>query len=264
MPKLELRIDAREVWTAYADRLYSGNKFTKSIMELLQNSVDAEARQVDIRIEKKGEKQYTLYFKDNGYGMDVYTFINRFLCLGGHPKAQRGKNKTGGNGVAKAIILFNKHVHDFWIDSTSKGKHFLVTMHDILEGKELETRDTHNESGVTFMIQYQLPKDEYCSGPNESAIKRMLSFVITPTTKIYYNSVEIECCLKQSSLHTSLIDRPVYIPETESYEYNHHLVILSNGLPQFAEYINHDGTFVVDLTPTTYSDFTPSREKIIT
>lgn len=265
MPKLELKIDAREVWAAYADRLYSGDKFVKSITEMLQNSVDAESREVQITIEKKAEKHYIIYFKDNGCGMDTYTFLNRFLCLGGHAQENRGKDKTGGNGVAKAIILFNKHVVDFWIDSTAKGQHFLVTMSDILNGKELTSRKTHNSSGVVFMIEYRAPENIYFPGPDISKIKRMLSFAVVPNTKIVLNGEEIECCLKKSDLHSALIDHHVYIPTTtDSYDYRRSLVVLSNGLPQFADYIAHEGTFVINFRSTTYADFTPSREKVIT
>lgn len=256
MAKLELKIDAREVWSAYADRLYSGDKVVKSATEMLQNSVDAGARRVDINLAKEGE-EWVLSFQDDGCGMTAQVFLDRFLCLGG--KGGEAGNRTGGNGVAKAVILFNRYVKDFTIDSVAQdGQRFRVTQAEILAGAELkESGRCSGKPGVVFVIRYTDSTPVYMD-----YLREMLSYARPEKTSIFLNGQEIRSALEPSSLHTEIAGFPVYKAK-EPKSYKGHLIVLSNGLPQFQEWVGGDETYVVDFTHTTYKDFTPARERLV-
>lgn len=256
MAKLELKIDSREVWAAYADRLYSGDKVSKSVTEMLQNSVDAGSSEIRISLSKNEEKQWVLSFADDGCGMTPDVFLNRFLCLGG--KGESTGDRTGGNGVAKAVILFNRYVADFKIHSTSEGRSFTVTQNDILSGGELvevpEKMTTRH--GVTFEITYK--SDAYIY---PETIKPLLAFARpTRRTKIVFNNEIVRPCGQISHFHTDLAGYPVYKYQGDNY--GGYIIILSNGLPQFTEYTGAEGTYLIDFTSTTFRDFTPSRERL--
>jgi hypothetical protein len=258
MAKLELKIDSREVWSAYADRLYSGDKIVKSITEMLQNSVDAGASRVNISIAQNGDKTWSLVFEDDGRGMSADVFLNRFLCLGG--KGESTGDRTGGNGVAKAVILFNRLVADFSIRSVSAdGRGFIVRQNDILSGAEL-VEGNGSKSGVIFEIQYK--SDAYIQIPS---LKRMLSFAKPRATEIILNGEVIRFSGNPSELHSEIVGYPVYKVNDDlemGGEYKGYNVVLSNGLPQFVEYTGSDETYLVDFTPTTFRDFTPARERL--
>lgn len=256
MAKLELKIDSREVWNAYADRLYSGDKIVKSITEMLQNSVDGGAANVDILIAQKTDGTWTLRFKDDGRGMTADIFLNRFLCLGGKGgETAETDGKTGGNGVAKAVILFNREVTDFTITSVSPyGRGFVVRQNDILSGADF-VEGTGSNTGVTFDIAYK--HDAYIS---VTAIKRMLAFANT-RTNITLNGEPILFVGERSDLHTDIAGYPVYKVSDEK-EYKGYNIVLSNGLPQFMEYTGAEETYLIDFSPTTFRDFTPARERL--
>jgi len=257
MAKLELKIDAREVWSAYADRLYSGDKVVKSVTEMLQNSVDSGSRRVDVNLVQEG-KEWVLSFQDDGCGMTSGVFLERFLCLGGKGGGEASE-RTGGNGVAKAVILFNRYVKDFTIDSVAQDMHrFRVTQAEILAGAELQEQGVcPGKPGVVFVIRYVESTPVYMD-----YLREMLTYARPAKTAIFLNGQEIVCGMEPSALHTEIAGFPVYKPK-EPKSYKGHLIVLSNGLPQFQEWVGGDETYVVDFTHTTYKDFTPARERLV-
>jgi len=256
MPKLELKIDAREVWSAYADRLYAGDKLVKSATEMLQNSVDSRSREVRIGLVREAtvDKDWVLTFADDGCGMTTDVFLNRFLCLGA--KTNEEGDRTGGNGVAKAIILFNRQVKDFSITSVAEGRKFKVTQAEILGGAELKDEPTTEKPGVTFVIRYHPNSYIY---PDH--LSEMLSYARLSKTSIFLNGEKIGFDLEPSPLHSEIVGHPVY-KARKPQEYRGHIVVLSNGLPQFDEWTGGTDGYVVNFERTTYKDFTPARERL--
>jgi len=257
--KLELRIDSREVWSAYADRLYSGDKIVKSITEMLQNSVDAGARNVNIDFLRLDEAAGTwrLIFADDGCGMSADIFLNRFLCLGAS-RVGSTDGKTGGNGVAKAIILFNRFVSDFLIVSRTEGRRIQASQADILSGHELEDIEVGpGPVGTSFTIEY---KDQ--RGLSLDRVKEMLRYAALPNLKVRFNGESIEPAMSLSPFHSDLTKYPTYSVRNPGW-CRGHLIVLSNGCPQFADWVGGEQTYVINLTPSSYRDFTPSREQVM-
>lgn len=71
--------------------------------EVIQNSVDGGAKNIELYYEYTDDGNILLRCRDDGTGMTEDVLRNVFLALGGTDK---GKDKTGGFGYAKVIILF--------------------------------------------------------------------------------------------------------------------------------------------------------------
>lgn len=260
MPRMELRVDHRELWRAYADRLYSGDKVVKSVTEMLQNSVDAGSSRVDISLKPDKAGHWLLAFDDDGHGMTEEVFLDRFLCLGGKGPAKGSLDdgrRTGGNGVAKAIILFNQYVQDFSIESVAGGRRFIATREQVLSGAELVGEPSDLPSGVRYRILLKVDQP-----PKLEAVCEVLGYAIV-RTKIVFNGVEIGSVLRPSRTLSAIAGYPVFDGPKESH-FKSRLYVLSNGLPQFTEWISdYMRSVVIDLRPTTYLDFTPARERVL-
>lgn len=93
-----------ESW--YTKRLlhYSGWK-EAWFREAIQNSVDAGATRVALKVDKASEDPvtWTVECLDNGSGMDRDTLINKFLRFGATTKT--GAGATGGFGEAKELLI---------------------------------------------------------------------------------------------------------------------------------------------------------------
>lgn len=90
-----------------ARREYSGgNLFQRLLQELLQNSMDAGASQIDVLWDLSKKE---LIFSDNGSGMTLETLQRGLLTFAESIKP--GENSVGGFGAAKKLILFS---HPEW------------------------------------------------------------------------------------------------------------------------------------------------------
>ena len=72
--------------------------------ELVQNSVDAGATQIDLYMDELGDGNWIAGCKDNGTGMSEEVFRNKFLKHGGTTKGE-GSDAAGGFGAAKRLLL---------------------------------------------------------------------------------------------------------------------------------------------------------------
>ena len=72
--------------------------------ELVQNSVDAGATQIDLYVEEIGDGNFIAGCKDNGHGMTEEVFRGKFLKHGGTTKVS-GSGAAGGFGAAKRLLL---------------------------------------------------------------------------------------------------------------------------------------------------------------
>lgn len=78
---------------------YSSALFERLVAEVIQNSRDAGATEIDLTFNDKG---YTI--RDNGKGMDKQTLLLGMMTLGGSIKEE---GNTGAFGAAKKLVLFS-------------------------------------------------------------------------------------------------------------------------------------------------------------
>tara|TARA_B100002019_G_C21259311_1_gene595736 strand:+ start:217 stop:1809 length:1593 start_codon:yes stop_codon:yes gene_type:complete len=106
--------------------------------ELLQNSIDAGSKNIDINI-NQSEESVIVGFSDDGIGMDEHTLVNAFLALGGSHKED---NSIGGFGYAKTLILFAHKNYSVktrnLIVKGSGGKYNIDTSGNYLGGTKIE------------------------------------------------------------------------------------------------------------------------------
>jgi len=77
--------------------------------ELIQNSVDAGAKNIDISL-KRGEEGHTLVkFTDDGCGFNSDVRDNVFFFLG---KTNKGEGSIGGFGKARIVVCFSQHSYE--------------------------------------------------------------------------------------------------------------------------------------------------------
>lgn len=99
-------IDLGWAWNVMARDVYeNGDKLFLAVREMLQNSRDARATEIDVTwTEDDNGETGTLVFEDNGRGMDLDTVEGKFLVLGASRKDPDAE-AIGGFGAAKAAIL---------------------------------------------------------------------------------------------------------------------------------------------------------------
>jgi hypothetical protein len=101
-----------DAFLSEARKEYSGYLFRRLFQELLQNSIDAGASNIDILWD---ENTRELVFIDNGKGVDENTLENGLLTFESSIKAE---GNIGGYGAAKKLILFS---HPKWSVKTGTG-----------------------------------------------------------------------------------------------------------------------------------------------
>lgn len=97
--------DVGWVWNRIAKDIYSqGDKVFLAVREMLQNSRDARAKNIQITWEPDPYNRdlATLTFQDDGKGMSREVVQTKFMALGGTLKEE---GSLGGFGAAKAAIL---------------------------------------------------------------------------------------------------------------------------------------------------------------
>ena len=256
--QLTLTVDTSEVWAAYADRIYSGDKIVKTVLELLQNSVDAGATSIAFEWDNDSRR---LSCTDDGCGFTEDTFVDKFLCLGRTTKTGDGEERTGGNGVAKAIILFNKRVVGWQVTSVRDGRKFVVTRANVLDGDDLVWSDAAvDAAGVRVDIDYTEVERNDCWSFVPYDARRALRYAKVDAT-ITWNGVVVT--RPEGKVNKDLMDAFGTGHETRQFDDGDSSMIwvLSNGLPQFSKYCGAlTGAVSIDITPSLYTDFTTARE----
>jgi hypothetical protein len=108
--------------------------------EVIQNSVDAGAHQIDCRVETLADGNVRASIEDNGGGMSREVLLDKFLVLGGTTK--RGGAATGGFGKAKELIIlpfvsWEIHTRDVRVYSTSSVIDYEVESAPYISGTRL-------------------------------------------------------------------------------------------------------------------------------
>lgn len=140
------------VWKVFARDIYAnGDKVFLAVREMLQNSRDAKAKNIQITWVPNDpddeDSDGTLTFQDDGGGMSQATVENKFLVIGesGDEKRSGSDDTLGGFGAAKAAILtasktewsWEIHTRDVWVRSSAAGTYQTVRAPFFLNGTKV-------------------------------------------------------------------------------------------------------------------------------
>lgn len=196
----EFSVDPR-MFSLVGPRLYRGNLARIWVREVLQNSMDAGAKNIDIRMRKQSYKgilpadldldraEAALYeerrgeiieltCEDDGHGMSEDTFINSFLRLGSSEKAEFS---IGGWGVAKAIILCGQ----YWEVETDE-----IRCTSEMLGKQPVEDLEEPRRGTRILMRIAIEEDTWRW--NVSEARQCIRLSRLPGVKVAFNGEQIE------------------------------------------------------------------------
>jgi len=252
--KMEAPVD---VILNLARKIYERNFFPIWTREVVQNSVDAKAKNIYITTtrERINEKYITkLTVVDDGIGMDEKTIHDAFLTLGGSYK--EGDEITGGFGIAKVIVIWgNTEVNgvlwklitrDNYVDSSFLGKKPVEKLTKQFAGTKIEVyrQEDYYHSQIIEVL-------ENC---NVSA-------------NLFYNGLKIKQ-LKRATKKGELSWCNIFYKKSCEKHQKNHLIVRVNGIYQFSRYISSrmPGAAIVEVTTKIKPSepnypLTPSREQ---
>lgn len=197
---------------------------TALIRENIQNSVDAGATEIDIRIEDESNlKKVT--FSDNGPGMDMDTLENVYFILGETTKLN--PQSIGGFGIARMLTAF------------AQEKYTLRTRDIFVEGRGAEWTPQTGQpfySGVEIAAWIDSDRDI------ESVFKDYLrTCYIKASVKI--NGNRFTEWAKRNKLERALSFGDVYTNQSKSSG----VIVRSNGVTMFQPYCTAPFLVIVEL-----------------
>ncbi|EOU1877721.1 DNA mismatch repair enzyme (ATPase) [Clostridium perfringens] len=171
------------------------------IREAISNSIDAEARNIEIRIFKNENSKFSISIKDNGNGMN-YEEIQSFFNLGYSKDVNDGKKGFGINTFLKCDKLI--------VESKKMGSKTVLGIIDkpfenLISGKlpsyELHSIDKNTRCGTTIIIE-----NYYVKNPNkyfniETLKDYILWFTAAGSFKnIFSNNLEVSNDIKNINI----------------------------------------------------------------
>ena len=165
----------------HAMRDILGNAPARTVVrELFQNSIDANAKNITITLDKLDHK---LTINDDGIGMSADDVQEHFLTLGN--LGTKNEESAGGYGRAKAAFLLYPEKIQFSTAKDGVVTSFSATSEELFSGKPIvlksEKMDSKSlwgdESGTNIILQ--LPKEQKgsFSTPAEHADKAINEFI---------------------------------------------------------------------------------------
>lgn len=133
--------------------------------EAVQNSVDAGAKNVDMKIEPNADGAVTVTCADDGSGMDEATIFEKFLVLGATTKTS-ASGTAGGFGKAKELLLLpwlQWRVHSRDVVVTGAGIDYRVERGPARVGTSLEVimpsdMKTYDAAAIALVEKSNLPR----------------------------------------------------------------------------------------------------------
>lgn len=229
-----------------AKKEYSGNLIERLLKELLQNSIDAGATQIDINWSADSRE---LEFCDNGSGMTLEILKNGLLTFESSIKSN--PNSVGGFGAAKKLILFS---HQEWevktgtdinqpgICATGGSIHFQLRECEPVKGSQFKLKLSENWPGLEYL-------------PPLDALKKIarLSY---GDFKATFNGEEIPFGDKSPVVLT--------LKTAEIREKNENLslvIVRFNGLYMFSDYSPGNKSYYYDVIGSSREALTQNRER---
>tara|TARA_B100000700_G_scaffold331722_1_gene467539 strand:- start:18491 stop:20083 length:1593 start_codon:yes stop_codon:yes gene_type:complete len=240
-----------------AKKEYSSWKFA-FFRELLQNSIDAGAKNINVKIKSVNDSEVLIDFLDDGKGMSKNTLVNAFLALGGSEKDL--DTDIGGFGYAKTLILFaHKEFEIQTRDNNVKGsggQYNIEKTTEYLEGTQ-----------VKVLMSYKDSSDDY-DVVTENIMKQELENVILYSNlkvSVFLNGDKInKKSTKEDYSYNTPIGRLHFSDDNDSYA--SYLWIRINGLAMFSHsvYSDNESCFkgYIDLTEKPTEVLTSNRDAL--
>jgi hypothetical protein len=212
---------------------------TAIVREAVQNSVDAGASEIQIKIEESFVK-----ISDNGCGMNEELLISAMLTMSGSYKATTGA--IGGFGAAKEILLFQ---HSNYIIHTQDN----YVVGSVLE-YELSKKEYRQGTAITmhFHPTYEFDKTVFMN----SAIAWLQKCDIKAKVTINGDSIPT---LKVKKLIKTFDWGNLYCDDSKNV--NSHMHVRINGVCMFSPYIGDiNKSIVMEITKPSTEILTSNRD----
>jgi hypothetical protein len=216
------------------------NNYSEALArEFLQNSIDASAKKIDVKLE--GE---WLVISDDGCGMDLDTILNKLLVLGGSKKSA---GSVGAFGKAKELLYFS------W------DKYEILTGHNLVigAGAEFEISEVSDYTiGMTAKIQV-------LDSTVRIALLNAFHYIgskMQVQVEITVAGQKVVCELKRGASVKDLEWAKIHQLKNRDDSHVHFRI---NGIWMFSRYIGHVekmGTLVVELTKDSVECLTSNRD----
>ena len=217
--------------------------------EVIQNSIDADATEIDCRVQEQEDGTWLVSCQDNGGGMSYDTLMNAFFTVGGTDKPRWAR---GGFGEAKKLIAlawmqYRVHTRDIMVEGT--GAEF---------PKLRVYRDVENIRGTK--VEVVMPADKHTT---EAAAIEYISRCQLPGVRFFVNGTPVRANLRRGRKKR---DMPMgaelfYNKDAEGM---HALLVRSNGLYMFDQELSSDfeGIIVLEVHPKPQDQGGPTVEKL--
>lgn len=216
---------------------------TVIIREALQNSVDAGAKRIDIKVDDE-----SFEIIDDGHGMDESRMVEAMLTFGGTYKEG---NSIGGFGAAKEVLLF-------------PHKSYRLISRDVhVEGKVLEYELKRTESSFPgtslkfwFHSDYQFKASSFLRKTEDYLASCDLCSI-----KIYVNGKQFSNWNRKGSLVRDLGWGLLYCRSTR--QSNDQLIVRVNGVTMFRVWVSSiKKSLVLELTESSTDVLVANRESL--
>ena len=178
-----------------AKKEYASWKFA-FFRELLQNSIDAGAKNINVSIQRKNNNDVFIEFVDDGKGMSKNTLVNAFLALGGSEK--NIETDIGGFGYAKTLILFAHKEYE--IQTRNNNVKGCGGQYNIEQ-----TSESFNGTRVSVLMSKKDDLDDYNIVTETNMVDELKDVIA-------YSDLKVSICLNGEEINNK--------PTKEDYSYN--------------------------------------------
>lgn len=216
--------------------------------EVVQNAVDAKARNVHCRVQEQPDGTFEASCEDDGMGMSEEVLLDKFLVLGGTTKLGAA-GETGGFGKAKELLLLP------WIGWKIRSGTVEV------EGAGIEykvERGLPNRKGV--LLQVKMPADQTVRAPNA---RNFLGKCTIPGVHFTVDGEAVATNVRRGKLVETIAGK-AEVYHNRSAERMGGMLIRINGIYMFNRWLDSSvaGTVFVELIGKSTDLLTANRDGI--
>lgn len=211
--------------------------------EAVQNSVDADARNVALDVVENPDGTWTVSCDDDGRGMDEETILNKFLVLGATTKADQ--HGVGGFGKAKELILLP------WI------RWRIHSRSTVVEGSGIDYTVARATTRTGTRLEVVMPADKTTTAAMAIAF---IERCYIPAVNFTVNGTRYAANLAARDVILSIPGKAdlYFSPRAEKQPY---LYVRARGIFMFDRYIgNIPGYVIAELTAPSTEILTANRD----
>jgi hypothetical protein len=231
--------------------------------EVVQNSVDAGARRIDLAAHEQDDGTWIVSATDDGGGMPEEILVTKFLYLGATTKVGQA-GAAGGFGVAKKLILLP------WL----LWEVITGDVHVVGHGVSYFKADDHGPEATAFFeqiggrprketrhgttVRVTMPGDRHTDNVTARAF---LEKCYLPRVKFTVNGNPVRANLKAKEFVEGVPGKAdVFFTKVKDLE-TYHLLVRSNGLFMFEEWIEKvEGVLIAEITAPSIQILTSNRD----